>query len=100
MKVLGRVEVEAVIDVQCDMCRCSTRLETGGLQFATLQAHWGFGAQHDGEQYELHLCESCFFATLAYLKQERRIQGLFNQSDPAATADDLDLIARNQFFKD
>ena len=100
MKISGRVEVEAVIDVHCDVCRCSTRLDTGGLQFATLQAHWGFGTQHDGEQYELHLCENCFFATLAYVKQERRIQGLFDQNDQGATSDDFGLIARNKFFHD
>lgn len=65
MKITGRVEIEAVTDVQCDVCRCSTRLDTGGLQFATLQAHWGFGTKHDGERYELHLCENCFFGTVA-----------------------------------
>lgn len=57
-----------------DVCRCSTHLDTGGNQFGTLQAHWGYGTAHDGERYELHLCEDCFFQTLTYLKQERRTQ--------------------------
>jgi len=100
MKITGRVEIEAVADVQCDVCRCSTRLDTGGLQFATLQAHWGFGTKHDGERYELHLCENCFFGTVAYLKQERRIQNLFDQNDQTSTADDFGLIARDDFFGD
>ena len=99
MKIIERVEIEAVTDVKCDVCRCSTRLITGGLQFATLQAHWGFGTQHDGERYELHLCENCFFGTIAYLKQERRVQNLFDESDQTNT-DDLGLVVRGDFFGD
>lgn len=40
MKIIGRVEVEAVTDVVCDICRCSTRTNIGAHQFGTLQAHW------------------------------------------------------------
>lgn len=89
MKITGRVEIEAVTDVKCDLCQCSTRLVTGGLQFATLQAHWGFGTKHDGECFELHLCENCFFVKVAYLKQERCIQNLFDQNDQTSTADNF-----------
>lgn len=98
MKITGRVEIEAVTDVKCDMCRISTRLDTGGLQFATLQAHWGFGTEHDGERYELHLCEGCFFGTIAYFKQERRVQNLFDENDQAVANDDFGLIIRDDFF--
>lgn len=72
MKITGRVEVEAMIDVRCDVCERSARLESGNLEYGTLHAQWGYGALHDGEHYEIHLCESCFFSTIAYLKQERR----------------------------
>jgi hypothetical protein len=64
MKIIGKVEIEAVVDVVCDVCQFSTRVTGGGLQFATLQAHWGWGTKHDGERYELHLCEGCFFRAL------------------------------------
>lgn len=40
MKITGLVEVEAVIDVTCDVCGCSTRGAAGGYQYGTLQAHW------------------------------------------------------------
>ncbi|MNT81358.1 hypothetical protein D3C72_2209500 [compost metagenome] len=53
MKKTGKVEVETVTDVVCDVCRCTTRLNTGGHQFGTLQAHWSYGTAHDGERYEL-----------------------------------------------
>jgi len=70
MKITGRVETEVVTDVKCDICRLSTRVDVGGLQFATLNAKWGFGTKHDGERYEFHLCEGCFFGTIAYFRQD------------------------------
>nr|WP_081480080.1 hypothetical protein [Pseudomonas sp. PAMC 25886] len=99
MKIIERVEIDAVTDVKCDVCRRSTRLEMDGLQFATLQAHWGFGTKHDGERYELHLCENCFFRTIAYIKQERRIQSLFDESEQA-NSEELGLVVRDDFFGD
>lgn len=44
MKITGLVEVEAVIDVTCDVCGCSTGGAAGGYQYGTLQAHWGVAA--------------------------------------------------------
>ena len=99
MKIIGRVEVEAVTDVVCDICRCSTRTNIGAHQFGTLQAHWGYGTAHDGERYELHLCEDCFFQTLAYLKQERRTQHLFSEDGQDLT-DNLGLVADDVCFGD
>ena len=102
MKVTEKVEVDTVTDVVCDVCLTSTRLAGEGLEFATLKAHWGYGSQHDGERYELHLCESCFFGTLAYLKQERRVQNLFSEDGcaDALNADDrFGLVARDDYFR-
>lgn len=48
MKIIGRVETEVVTDVKCDICTRSTRVDAGGLQFATLKAKWGVGTKHDG----------------------------------------------------
>lgn len=99
MKITGRIETETVTDIKCDVCNCSTRVANAGLQFASLQAHWGFGTKHDGERYELHLCEICFFGTIAYIKQERRTQGMFDENDLALTSDNLGLVARDDFFR-
>jgi hypothetical protein len=101
MKITGMVEIESVMDVVCDVCQLSTRLTSGGLQFATLQAHWGYGTKNDGERYELHLCESCFFQAVANLKQERRTQTLLTddgRADRAIVGDDFGLIAKDDFF--
>ncbi|MHC8380468.1 hypothetical protein [Pseudomonas sp. LB3P14] len=103
MKITGKVEIESVTDVVCDVCQLSTRVKSGGLQFATLQAHWRYGMKHDGERYELHLCESCFFQAVASLKQERRTQTLFSddgRADRAIVGDDFGLIAKDDFFND
>ncbi|CAM3755078.1 hypothetical protein ACT3TQ_05945 [Halomonas sp. AOP12-C2-37] len=103
MKIIEKVEIDSVTDVMCDVCLCSTRVANVGLEFATLQAHWGYGAKHDGERYELHLCESCFFGTVAYLKQERRIQNLFSEevgieaNEPNST---FGLVASEDYFRD
>ncbi|WP_100634205.1 hypothetical protein [Pseudomonas qingdaonensis] len=99
MKITGRVETEAVVNVSCDVCGSSTRLETGSLQYGVLHAHWGFGALHDGERYEVHLCESCFFQTIAYLKQERRTANIF-EGDPQQPGDEFGLTFRDDFFRD
>jgi hypothetical protein len=99
MKITGNVEIEAVTDVVCDVCRLTTRSKSGGLQFAKLQAHWGYGTKHDGERYEIHLCEGCFFQTIANLKQERRTQSLFCDDD-GIVEDDFGLVARDDFFGD
>lgn len=99
MKITGLVETEAVTDIVCDVCQLTTRLQSGGLQFATLRADWGYGSKHDGERYEIHLCEGCFFQAVAGLKQERRTQGLFSDSGGSAE-DDFGLVARNDFFGD
>ena len=70
-------------DIHCAVCGTDMRVQGYGQQFGTLQAHWGYGSQHDGERYQVHLCESCFFQTLAYLRQERRIHTLFDAEQPA-----------------
>lgn len=74
-----KVSLEGVPDVICDVCRRSTSLDKGVQQFGTLQALWGPESAHDGECYEIHLCEFCFFQALANLKQERRTQNLFSE---------------------
>ncbi len=97
MKVTEKVEVDAVTDVRCDVCLTSTQSKNGGLEFATLQAHWGYGSQHDGERYEVHLCEDCFFSTLAYFN----VQNLFSEEgDAGLKAGDIGLVAKDDYFRD
>ena len=90
---------EAHKDTICDVCATSTRVPGYGEQFGTLQALWGYGAGHDGERYRVNLCESCFFAALAFLKQERRTQNLFSDEQPCEERP-FGLVARDDYFGD
>ena len=67
-------DLEQLADILCDVCQESTQRNC-----AVLSAHWGSGSKHNGEQYQLHLCEACFFATLATLKREHRVKQMFNE---------------------
>ena len=80
MKVMTKKEVEVVGDVRCDICDGSTSGDGRHAPlFGTLHAHWGYGSHHDGEAYEVHLCESCFFQALANLQERRRGDLLFSE---------------------
>lgn len=84
-------------DIHCAVCGDATRVPGYGQQFGTLQALWGYGSNHDGERYRVYLCESCFFATLAYLRQERRIQTMFDDDQPA-DEQAFGRVARDNFW--
>lgn len=45
MKIKEKQAVEVVHDLLCDVCLESTRVEGGSLQYAVLQAHWGYGGE-------------------------------------------------------
>lgn len=68
MKITEPMEVDALTDVRCDVCDLSTRPASGDFTYGVLQAHWHQGAMHEGERYEIHLCESCFLQSLTLSK--------------------------------
>ncbi len=86
MEIKQLQQVEIMTDVVCDVCNKSTK-----LQFATLLVHWGYGSTHDGERYELQLCEKCFFYALATLKKERRDAFMFDENFDPASLDEFGL---------
>ena len=78
MEIKQLKQVEVVIDGVCDVCNQSTKLE-----FGTLSAHLGYGSKHDGERYELQLCEKCFFYALATIVKVRADVFMFDENfDP------------------
>lgn len=82
MEIKSHASVAVVVDVICDVCCSSTSIPGYGLQYARLEAQWGYGAQHDGEHYRVHLCESCFFRVLSGLRRERMVNGMFDDDQP------------------
>jgi len=99
MKIIGKSEIDTVTDVLCDLCRTTTRTE-GGHQFAALTARWGYGSRHDGERYELHLCEQCFFEVQAYIKRRRFTLNMFDEDYDQAADWDLGLVVTEDDFDD
>lgn len=96
MKVTSKQLVDVVTDVLCDVCGKSTSLsDQHSPQFGMLQADWGYGSSHDGESYQVHLCEGCFFTTLAYLKEQRRGNKMFSKKSVEQERE-LGLIEGNQ----
>ena len=98
MKITAIDKNESVSDVLCDVCGDGTRIEGYGLQFGTLRASWGYGSTHDGERYEVHLCEPCFFRTISGLRRERMVNTMFSDEDQDLSH--FGRIARDDFFKE
>ena len=86
MEIKQLKQVEVVTDVLCDVCNQSTELEYG-----TLSAQWGYGSMHDGERYELQLCEKCFFYALMTLKKVRADEFMFDENFNASNLDGFGL---------
>lgn len=49
------------------------------LDYALLSAKWK-RTQPNGENYEIYLCEMCFFNTLSHLKIQKRMMHMFDES--------------------
>ena len=86
MEIKKLQQVRFITDVLCDVCKQSTT-----LKFATFSAHWGYGSTHDGDRYELQLCEKCFSYALATLKKERRDAFMFDENFDPASLDEFGL---------
>lgn len=89
--------IQTFHDIHCEVCGESTRVPGYGQQYGTLEAHWGYGSNHDGDYYCVRLCEPCFFAALAYLRQERRINRLFDDNTPVDNPS-FGQVARDDWF--
>ncbi|MFU4621829.1 hypothetical protein ACM705_14925 [Pseudomonas aeruginosa] len=100
MKIPAMEQTESISDVLCDVCGDSTRVEGYGLQFGTLRASWGcgYGSTHDGERYEVHLWEPCFFRTISGLRRERMVNFMFSDEDQDLS--DFGRVARDDLFND
>lgn len=80
MKTFKETKIKIIDDVHCDACGKSTTINTNiGPDYATLESCWGYGSYHDGTKYDVHLCETCFFDVINFLKEKRRkVLGPFN----------------------
>lgn len=74
MKKYKKVRKEQLFDVICDICGkgcrtdCSDISEDASMvEYATLEAVWGYCSKRDGERYTCEMCESCFEKVKAYI---------------------------------
>lgn len=95
MKVEAIFPTTQVVDILCDVCGSSTTTTIGTQEFGTLAARWGYGSQHDGAQYQVHLCETCFFEALANLRQAHRSQNMLAEDYQPADPDTFGQIEGN-----
>lgn len=72
MKVTAKAQVDYVVGVICDVCGCEVCLSGTEPEFGTLSAQWGYASSHDGENYQVDLCEACFFSVLGDLIEKRK----------------------------
>ena len=65
-----RSGVAQVLDyIICDCCsKCCKSNEMADNEYATLSAEWGYWSDSDGQNYEIHLCEHCFYDVLGHIK--------------------------------
>ena len=102
MKVTEEKMVTVTIDVLCDVSSSSTTPPGGSAQYGMLTAHWGYGSKHDGERYEVHLCEQCFFSTLSTLRRQRMVEHMFDETSGIAGEPDAEFgqVEQGNYFKD
>jgi|TARA_Y100000114_G_scaffold93023_1_gene86436 hypothetical protein len=102
MKVTEEKMVTVTIDVLCDVCSSSTTPPGGSAQYGMLTAHWGYGSKHDGERYEVHLCEQCFFSTLSTLRRQRMVEHMFDETSGIAGEPDAEFgqVEQGNYFRD
>lgn len=102
MKVTEEKMVTVTMDVLCDVCSSSTTPPGGSAQYGMLTAHWGYGSKHDGERYEVHLCEQCFFSTLSTLRRQRMVEHMFDETSGIAGEPDAEFgqVEQGNYFRD
>jgi hypothetical protein len=98
MEIKSQALVDVVENVICDVCRSGTCIPDYGPQCGKLEAQWGYGFQHDGEHYRVHLCEPCFFMVLSGLRRERMVNGMF--ADQPFSSEDFDLVSKGNYWEE
>ncbi|WQN26597.1 hypothetical protein ULE26_15320 [Stutzerimonas stutzeri] len=98
MQISNADKKESSSDILCDVCGESTRVDGYGCQFGTLSAVWGYGSTHDGQRYQVRLCETCFMSTLAGLRRDRMVNFMFSDEDQDLS--NFGLVARDDYFND
>ena len=71
MKTYKQVVRKVEDIVYCDICGKTCTNDNYGSEYASLEAIWTYGSKHDGERFDIQLCENCFFETIHWMKNKR-----------------------------
>ena len=68
MKRYKKIMVDVMSDIVCDICdeSCSEP-QSGLIEYAVLEALWGYYSKKDGERYECMMCEDCFDKIVSFI---------------------------------
>tara|TARA_R110002167_G_scaffold183239_1_gene383670 strand:+ start:82 stop:513 length:432 start_codon:yes stop_codon:yes gene_type:complete len=83
MKVYAEKLVETLVDKICDVCEQSVMIEVNKHKYeecGELKASFGYGSIEDGKVYQLDLCESCFKTALCALRDQRKMEFMFDEA--------------------
>lgn len=72
MKTFKEKTTRVIDYITCDVCGQNCTDDYGVHENGTLEASWGYSSKHDLEKYEIHICESCFFDIINFMKTQRR----------------------------
>lgn len=82
--------VRAAERALCDVCGEAAPPNTAPAQLGVLAASWDERSQHAGLEYQVHLCEQCFFSTLATLRRERMVYRMFDAPSEESSAQETE----------
>lgn len=86
MKNNNSLQTEAIQCIRCDICNQPTQFNYG-----VLKADWSSNSHVKKDKYEIHLCKSCFLGALSYLRNQKKLIHLFDESFDFSQLDDLGL---------
>ena len=79
MRKFKKVKRDVLDDIVCDVCGSSCRTECSEqaegasmVEYATLEALWGYCSRRDGEQYRCDMCENCFEKISGFINSLKR----------------------------
>ncbi|EML2029427.1 TPA: hypothetical protein JI285_13325 [Acinetobacter baumannii] len=80
------LQIEAIGCIRCDICDQSIQSNYG-----VLKADWSSNTNDKKDKYEVHLCKSCFLGTLSYLRNQKKLNHLFDENFDFNQLDNLGL---------
>lgn len=70
---------DIIKDVLCDVCgnSCCKFVDNKliATESATISADWGYYSDSDGKEYNIEICENCFYDVVAHLKAQNKTDG-------------------------